>query len=107
MEKVTLQIFYYYNKVNKEHLGFWFGVRYNSMVPVNQKNKVREKSHLCKKDIEPVGAWRTEKLPKVKTCPSMSSTAVWLLPAVTWILGPGRACTSVGEPLQKAQRGGG
>lgn len=25
----------------------------------------------------------TEKLPNVNTCPSMSSTAVWLLPAVT------------------------
>lgn len=41
----------------------------------------------------------TEKLPNVKTCPSMRRTAVWLLPAVTWTLGPGRACTRVGEPL--------
>lgn len=42
----------------------------------------------------------TEKLPNVNTCPSMSSTAVWLLPAVTCTLGPGRACTKVGEPLE-------
>lgn len=41
----------------------------------------------------------TEKLPNVKTCPSIRSTAVWLLPAVTWTLGLGRACTRVGEPL--------
>lgn len=41
----------------------------------------------------------TEKLPKVNTCPSMRRTAVWLLPAVTCTLGPGRACTKVGEPL--------
>lgn len=41
----------------------------------------------------------TEKLPKVNTCPSMRRTTVWLLPAVTCTLGPGRACTKVGEPL--------
>lgn len=46
----------------------------------------------------------TEKLPNVKTCPSMRSTAVWLLPAVTWTLGPGRAWTRVGEPLAGRNR---
>lgn len=45
----------------------------------------------------------TEKLPKVNTCPSMRRTAVWLLPAVTCTLGPGRACTKVGEPLVKVK----
>lgn len=33
----------------------------------------------------------TEKLPNVKTCPSIKRTAVWLLPAVTCVLGPGKA----------------
>lgn len=41
----------------------------------------------------------TEKLPNVKTCPSIKRTAVWLLPAVTCVLGPGKAWTSVGHPL--------
>lgn len=56
--------------------------------------------------IWPVLWWKTmtqhfltEKLPKVKTCPSIRRTAVWLLPAVTWTLGPGRAWTRVGDPL--------
>lgn len=43
----------------------------------------------------------TEKLPNVNTCPSTRRTAVWLLPAVTCTLGPGSACTRVGEPLAR------
>lgn len=41
----------------------------------------------------------TEKLPNVKTWPSIKRIAVWLLPAVTCVLGPGNACTKVGHPL--------
>lgn len=45
----------------------------------------------------------TEKLPKVKTCPSINRIAVWLLPAVTCVLGPVNACTRVGHPLSQKE----
>lgn len=59
------------------------------------------KQHFLKNDLHIFirNVFLTEKLPNVNTCPSMRRTAVWLLPAVTWTLGPGRVCTRVGEPL--------